>query len=174
MTDQIRILPATVDDLPQLAALVNTAYRGESSKQGWTTEADLLGGQRTDENELAKQLQQEGATILKCVGENNNLLACVYLHKKDTVMYLGMLTVSPGLQANGYGKLLMAEAEKFAKERGCTSVEMTVISVRKELIAWYERRGYVSTGQTKPFPTDEKFGIAKQPLEFIVMEKKLD
>jgi len=173
MTEHCQILPATENDLPQLTALVNSAYRGEGSKQGWTTEADLLDGQRTDENELGKQLKEEGNTILKYTERNNNILACVYLHKKGTAMYLGMLTVSPALQANGIGKQLLTAAEQFAAGQGCQTIEMTVISVRDELIAWYNRRGYHSTGETKPFPTESKFGIAKQHLEFIVMEKKL-
>jgi len=173
MTNQLTIQIATLNDVTQLAALVNSAYRGETSKQGWTTEADLLGGQRTDEDELAKQLKQEGNTILKCIDGDNNIVACVYLHKKGLSMYLGMLTVSPTLQANGIGKLLLSAAENFAVAQGCTSVEMTVISVRHELIAWYNKRGYYSNGETKPFPVDSKFGVAKQPLEFIVMEKKV-
>jgi GNAT superfamily N-acetyltransferase len=173
MIEHFEILPATENDLPQLTALVNSAYRGEGSKQGWTTEADLLDGQRTDETELGKQLRAVGNTILKYTDENGNILACVYLHKKYTAMYLGMLTVSPTLQANGIGKQLLAAAEQFAIQHGCNAVEMTVISVRHELIAWYNRRGYYSTGVTKPFPTEVKFGIAKQHLEFIVMEKKL-
>jgi N-acetylglutamate synthase-like GNAT family acetyltransferase len=173
MTEHFHIQPANENDLQHLTALVNSAYRGESSKQGWTTEADLLDGQRTDEAELGKQLQGEGNTILKYTDANNNILACVYLHKKDTAMYLGMLTVAPTLQANGIGKQLLAAAEQFAAGQGCQTVEMTVISVRQELIAWYNRRGYYATGETKPFPVDVKFGVAKQHLEFIVMEKKL-
>ncbi len=173
MTNQLTIHIATQNDVTQLAALVNSAYRGESSKQGWTTEADLLGGQRTDAEELAKVLAQTGITVLKCVADGNNIVACVYLQKKGPSMYLGMLTVSPTLQTHGIGKMLMAAAEQFALEQGCTKVEMTVISVRHELIAWYNKRGYHATGETKPFPVDAKFGVAKQPLEFIVMEKKL-
>ena len=85
-----------------------------------------------------------------------------------------MLTVAPQLQANGIGKLLLTAAENYAKENNFESIIMTVISVRTELIAWYERRGYLNTGQTKPFPNDANFGIPKQELKFIVMEKKLN
>jgi ribosomal protein S18 acetylase RimI-like enzyme len=81
--------------------------------------------------------------------------------------------VSPALQAKGIGKQLLAAAELYASEQGCQAVEMTVISIRHELIAWYNKRGYHSTGISKPFPVDDKFGIPKQPLEFIVLEKKL-
>ncbi len=173
MSLDLKITPATNNDLAQIAALVNSAYRGESSKKGWTTEADLLDGQRTDANELAKQLQADGNTILKYTNDDGNIAGCVYLHKKGHAMYLGMLTVNPVLQATGIGKQLMAAAEQFAAKQGCTKVEMTVISARHELIAWYNKRGYTFTGETRPFPVDTKFGVAKQPLEFIVMEKQL-
>ena len=88
-------------------------------------------------------------------------------------MYLGMLTVSPELQARGIGKELMKVAEEYAVTKGCFSMVMTVITLRNELIEWYVRRGYRDTGQRKPFPGDLRFGIPKQPLEFLVMEKPL-
>jgi hypothetical protein len=50
---------------------------------------------------------------------------------------------------------------------------MTVISVRTELIAWYERQGWSDTGKRKPFPENEPFGSPKQPLEFIILKKKV-
>jgi ribosomal protein S18 acetylase RimI-like enzyme len=167
------ITPATKEDVPQLVKLVNSAYRGESSKQGWTTEADLLDGIRVDENSLTDLVEEPDTTLLKYTNAHGNLTGCVYLHKQGTDMYLGMLTVSPREQANGIGKKLLRAAENFALEQGCTAIEMTVISVRHELINWYERQGYQPTGETKPFPDDPRFGIPKQPLSFIVMKKTL-
>ena len=166
------IVPANLADVPALVQLVNSAYRGESSKAGWTTEADLLDGIRTDEEDLADLLSKEENTILKAV-ENNSIIGCVYLQKKGEAMYLGMLTVNPQLQAKGIGWQLMAAAEDYARQQQCTSVEMTVITVRHELIAWYNKRGYHPTGITKPFPDGVKFGLPKQPLEFMVMSKQL-
>jgi ribosomal protein S18 acetylase RimI-like enzyme len=166
------ISPATEADIPALDKLVNSAYRGESSKKGWTTEADLLGGIRTNETNLRAMLQHVNATILK-YEEAGQLVGCVYLEQKGDDLYLGMLTVSPTAQANGIGKQLMAAAEQRANDLHCRAVTMTVITVRHELIAWYERRGYRATGETKPFPNDPNFGLPKQPLEFIVMEKAL-
>lgn len=110
--------------------------------------------------------------LLKCTDEHE-IVGCVFLEKQNTKMYLGMLTVSPNLQGKGTGKLLLSAAESKAKELGCNSVMMTVISVRHNLIAWYERHGYTITGEKKPFPNDPKFGIPKIPLEFIVLEKIL-
>lgn len=169
----MQILKATEADIPQLVSLVNSAYRGETSKQGWTTEANLLGGERTNENALSSEMNQPGVTILKAVNENEELLACVFLQNQQASLYLGMLTVSPALQNKGLGKLLLNKAELIAKEQNCHSVIMTVISVRAELIAWYERHGYVRTGKTKPFVEGEHIGNPKKPLEFLVLEKRI-
>ena len=102
------------------------------------------------------------------------LLGCVYLEKKGVELYLGMLTVSPDVQAGGIGKQLLVAAEQMAGQQQCQAITMTVITVRHELIAWYERRGFHTTGETKPFPDDPRFGLPKQALAFIVMKKKLD
>jgi ribosomal protein S18 acetylase RimI-like enzyme len=167
----MKILPATINDITALSDLVNSAYRGESSKKGWTTEADLLGGIRTNEKSLAEMMNTPGAVILIYRNETNSITGCIYLQKQDAILYLGMLTVSPHLQNAGIGKQLLAAAAEYAKEKRCGSITMTVISVRQELIAWYERHGYYKTGETKPFPDDPSFGLPKQPLEFVVMEK---
>ena len=167
------IIKATIFDIPALNILINSAYRGETSKKGWTTEEHLLGGIRTDEANLTELLLKENATILKYT-EKNQIIGSVYLEKQDKKLYLGMLTVSPELQGAGVGKKLIQEAESFARNAKLNTISMTVISVRKELIAFYERRGYKNTGETKPFPmTEPKFGLPKQFLEFIVMEKEI-
>jgi ribosomal protein S18 acetylase RimI-like enzyme len=169
----MNISKATLQDIPQLVTLINSAYRGEHSKKGWTTEADLLGGVRTDPDSIEKMMNKQSAVILKFCNEDKVLQGCVYLEKKENKMYLGMLTVSPLEQAKGIGKKLLFAAEKYAGDQKCSIVEMTVISVRDELIKWYQKHGYYKTGITKPFPSDSKFGIPKQPLEFIVMEKEI-
>ncbi len=165
---------ALINDIPDLVALINSAYRGESSRAGWTTEADLLDGVRTDEEDLGSLMMDKHSIFLVGFDETGkNLLGCVHLQKKGKAMYLGMLTVQPQLQAKGIGKQLLGAAEQYAKQQGCVSIEMTVISVRHELITWYNKHGYQSTGVTKPFPASAKAGIAKQPLEFIVLSKLL-
>lgn len=174
MTMKLIISAAATGDAPQLVQLVNSAYRGESSKKGWTTEADLLGGIRIDEPSMTDLIKRPEAILLKCTNEKNDILGCVYLQHQQDEMYLGMLTVSPQKQASGIGKQLLEASEKYALQQGCTAVTMTVISVRRELIAWYERRGFYLTGERQPFPNDPKFGIPKQPLEFVVMKKKLE
>jgi len=164
---------ATMADIPSLVVLVNSAYRGEGAKKGWTTEADLLDGIRTDASSLTAMLNKTGATMLLYRNNEGLLAGCVYLEQQPDTVYLGMLTVSPLLQAGGIGKQLLQAAEDFAKRNGVDNISMTVISVRHELIAWYERHGYAKTGETKPFPTDPAFGIPKQPLEFIAMKKMI-
>lgn len=167
------ITKATITDIPALNILINSAYRGESSKKGWTTEADLLEGKRTNEDELAEIINNPKNTILKFT-ENNTIIASVLLVEKEHQLYLGMLTVSPELQNSGIGKKMLAEAENHAKSLGLSSIIMTVISVREELIAWYKRHGYVDTGEREAFPQSEiHVTIAANPLEFIFLEKKI-
>ncbi|GGE96235.1 GNAT family N-acetyltransferase [Hymenobacter cavernae] len=173
MLDSLQFTPATPADVPALVALVNSAYRGDESRKGWTTEADLLEGIRTDADSLHEMLQTPTVTILKCTDAEEQLLGCVYLEKKAETLYLGMLSVKPGLQAQGIGKQLLQAGEAYAQQQHCQTVTMTVISVRHELIAWYERRSYRLTGATEPFPTSTKFGIPNQKLLFVVMEKSL-
>lgn len=167
------ITKALIADANELNALVNSAYRGESSRQGWTTEADLLDGTRIDAAAIEELIQTPGITILKYT-ENNEILACVELKKENEKLYLGMLTVRPNLQGKGIGKILLKAAEEEAHNQKCTFIFMTVISVRKELIDWYVRHGFKPTGEKKPFAfNDPRFGQPKQALEFIVLEKQL-
>jgi len=165
---------ANESDIPALVALMDSAYRGESSKEGWTSEADLfIGNKRTDEETLAKLLNKPGAVFLKYVSEKGSIQGCVLLQKKEKRLYLGMFSVSPLAQGNGIGKKLLAAADAHAINQGCTSIYMTVITVREELIAWYEKNGYQKTDRVLPFPVDERFGIPNQPLEMVVLEKDL-
>lgn len=170
---QFKIRVATEKDIPLLDVLVNSAYRGNSSRKGWTTEADLLEGIRTDPEALRNIIQETSSVILLYIGVQDRMNGCVYLKKQGSQLYLGMLTVSPLLQKNGIGKQLLLTAENYAKQSGCRSIVMTVISIRTELINWYQRRGYLPNGKTMPFTADTRFGIPKQPLHFIEMEKQL-
>lgn len=163
---------ATLQHVEELNLLVNSAYRGETSKQGWTTEADLLDGIRTDEEALQETIQRENSWILIYTNAENKILACVHLEKHNEKLYLGMLTVVPPLQGKGTGKLLLSAAENFAKTLQCKSIYMTVITDRTELIAWYEKFGYVNTHELKPFPENNpRFGLPKKKLVFTVLEK---
>ena len=173
------VVLATDADLDAVAALVNSGYRGDSSRAGWTTEADFLGGQRTDAEALRADLAaRPGAVLLTLRDEpEGELLGSVWLEPRgDDVWYLGMLTVRPDLQSRQLGRTLLAEAERHAQSRGARRMRMSVITVRDTLIAWYERRGYVRTGETLPFPYgNERFGIPlRDDLQFAVLEKALE
>jgi ribosomal protein S18 acetylase RimI-like enzyme len=176
MTD-LAFRPATLADIPALVTLVTSAYRGDVSKQGWTTEADMLDGQRIDPEVLRTDIERPRSRVIVAeglYGETLELLACVHVAEDDGAGYLGMFSVRPDGQGGGIGKQVMQEAERYAREDlRLPAMRMTVIDIRDELIAFYERRGYRRTGITKPFPYgDERFGIPKRDdLRFEVLEK---
>lgn len=176
---------ATHADVDALVALVESAYRGDASRAGWTTEADLLDGRRTGSDDIGDCIDRPRSRILIAEHERDSgireLLACAHLAIEPapdgTVAgYFGMFSVQPRLQGSGVGKALMAEAERIARDDwGLEWMRMTVIDVREELIAFYERRGYRRTGVFKPFPYgDERFGVPRRDdLRFEVLEKSL-
>lgn len=168
--------PTTSVDLAAVHALIESAYRGDSARAGWTHEADLLDGQRTDLTELEGMLADENKQLL-VLRNGEMLVACVALTDiGDGLSYLGMLTVHPERQAGGVGRLMLAAAEEHAATRfAAATVEMTVIAQRQELIAWYIRRGYRVTGERRPFPHgNDRFGLPRtNDLEFVVLEKRL-
>ncbi|MDH5472271.1 MAG: GNAT family N-acetyltransferase [Gammaproteobacteria bacterium] len=166
---------ATEHDIEVIVALVESAYRGNASRAGWTTEADLLDGQRTDAEEVSRLIKADDSCILLCQ-QDSKIVASVHLLNKHSYGYLGMFAVTPAEQGKGIGKLLLAEAEKLICNKWhCPLLHMTVISLRKDLIAWYERRGYKSSGHFLPFPYgDERYGLPKRDdLKLIVLEKSL-
>ena len=171
---------ATHADTPTLVALVESAYRGEASKQGWTTEADLLDGRRTGADDIDACIARPESRIV--IAEQTaadgvpELLACAHVAVEDGAGYFGMFSVRPNLQGTGIGKAVLTEAERIVRDEWkVPTMRMTVIDVRDELIAFYERRGYRRTGVKKPFPYgDERFGVPKRDdLRFEVLEKIL-
>ncbi len=206
---------ATPDDVDAVVALVESAYRGEASLAGWTSEAHLIGGQRTDPGMIRDALARPGTHIL-LAEEDGELLVCCEInapgpggssadpraapvddpeavdradatidapdhgcapgHSPPATAYFGMFSVKPSLQTGGYGKRVLAEAERVARDAlGASAMEMTVIRQRESLIEWYERRGYTRTGEMRPFPYgDERFGLPKvDDLEMVVLSKRL-
>lgn len=174
MSQPFTFRPAQINEAAQIAQLVNSAYRGESSRAGWTTETDLLGGQRTDEAEIRDLIQTDNSVFLLCV-QGDDIVGSVSLQNKGDAAYLGMLVIRPTLQGQNIGKHLMQAAEDFVRQEwGVPKMEMTVITLRTELLAFYERRGYRRTGIIKPFPTDVRAGIPLvEGLQFEVLEKEL-
>ncbi|OLZ73295.1 GNAT family N-acetyltransferase [Streptomyces sp. IMTB 2501] len=166
---------ATDADVDALVALIESAYRGDASRAGWTTEADILDGRRTDPEGVREVIKSPDSRVLT-VEQDGRIVACCQLEHRGDHAYFGMFAVSPTLQGVGLGKQIMAEAERLVRETwGVTEMQMTVISVRDDLIAWYERRGYRRTGQMSPFPYgDERFGIPRRDdLQFELLVKKL-
>ncbi len=174
MSLQFRL--ATADDAAAIVALVESAYRGEGSKQGWTTEADFLDGQRTDINEVLEVIAAtDQAIVLAFAGDQLRATAQLDATEKPSAIF-GMFAVHPRLQSGGVGKAMLAECERRAvADFACTEMVMWVIWLRTSLIAFYERRGYQSNGKQHPFPYgDENFGLPKrQDLYFIEMRKSL-
>lgn len=169
------ISPASTDDIPGLLRLINSAYRGDDSKQGWTTEADLLQGEiRIDAPALVEMMMRPNAVLHKYTNATSEIEGCVYTQKQGEKLYLGLLTVSPGLQGGGIGKQLLAAAEQEARRQQCSAIFMTVFTVREDLIAWYVRHGYQPTGETRPYTADHRFGVPTRVLEFAVLEKNID
>lgn len=167
---------ATVGDAQALAALIESAYRGDSSRQGWTTEADLLEGQRTDAAGVREVIETAG-TVLLVVERGGEAVACCQLAHRGGHAYFGMFAVRPALQGAGLGKAILSRAESTARDTwGVREMQMTVISAREDLIAYYERRGYRRTGELTPFPYgDERFGEPQCPdLAFELLVKPLD
>jgi ribosomal protein S18 acetylase RimI-like enzyme len=164
---QIRM--AKIEDISELVKLVNSAYRGEG---GWTGEAHLIAGPRTRAADVEELLRHSGGVILTD-WEGDELAGCVYLKKEGEKLYLGMLSVWPARQGAGIGKRLIAAATEYAVEQHCKSIRITVISVREELIAWYERHGFRRTGEMERFHSGDRFGTLKRPLELAVLERGL-
>ena len=174
---EVLIRDAETPDIPALHLLIESAYRGEASRAGWTTEADLLGGQRTDPAELADILADPDQAML-AAWDGDDLIACIRIQRQpDGAGYFGMLSVSPTRQASGLGRRMVAAAEDTMAERfGARLIRISVFPQRDTLIAWYERLGYADTGRTLDFDYGNlRLGVAlRDDLHFIVMEKALD
>jgi len=170
---------ATHADIDALVALVESAYRGDASKQGWTTEADMLGGRRTGPDDIQGCIDRERSVILvaeRRAAGGDELIACAHVAEDNGAGYFGMFSVVPTQQGGGIGKQVIVEAERLVREDwNLPAMRMTVIDIRDELIAFYERRGYRRTGIKKPFPYgDERYGLPmRDDLRFEVLEKAL-
>jgi ribosomal protein S18 acetylase RimI-like enzyme len=167
---------ASLSDSDAVVSLVTSAYRGDASRAGWTTEADLLDGPRIDAELLAEDLANpDGRVILGFDGDH--LVSCCNLVRLDESRgYFGMFAVSPGRQGAGIGKEVLAEADRIARDEWqLETLEMTVLEQRPELIAFYQRRGFLDTGEFSPFPYgEERFGVPRRDdLRMVVLRKGL-
>ena len=163
-------------DVPAIVGLIESAYRGEESRAGWTTEADLLDGQRTDADAVLAIVRGDGGMLLIAEQEGSLAGCCQLERRPDCVAYFGMFSVGPASQGQGWGKQILARAEQIARDDwGAATMVMTVLAPRLDLIGWYERRGYRRTGETAPFPYgNPRFGVPRRPdLSFVQLAKDL-
>jgi ribosomal protein S18 acetylase RimI-like enzyme len=173
---EITIRDVTAADIPDLHRLIESAYRGESSRAGWTTEADLLDGQRTDPDDLADILADPKQALLTARRDGEPVGCILIADRGEGTGYFGMLSIRPTLQGGGLGRQLVEAAHAALAERfGACRVRISVFPQRETLIAWYERLGYRRTGETLPFPYgNPRFGLPKRDdLYFVVMEREL-
>ncbi|WP_126174197.1 GNAT family N-acetyltransferase [Altericroceibacterium xinjiangense] len=172
----MRIDPATEVDLEAIDRLVQRAYRGDAARAGWTHEADLLDGQRTDPEMLREGLANPRLRRL-VARDGAELIGCAEVTSPhDGLAAIGLLTVDPARQGQGLAKQLLGAAERLAADEfAARRIELTVIRQRSELIAYYERRGYLRTGEERPFPHhDPRFGVPRRnDLAFVVLGKNL-
>jgi len=174
-SNELQYRPALPDDVTRVVALVESAYRGDVSRVGWTTEADILDGQRTDSEEVMSLVQDPKARLLLAY-DGQQLVGCVLVRDEGAAAYIGMLAIRPDQQARGVGRRLLAQAEETGRLLfAAKHARMTVIVQREELIQWYERRGYHRTSRREPFPYgNPRFGLPRRPdLQFLVLEKAL-
>jgi ribosomal protein S18 acetylase RimI-like enzyme len=165
---------ATLADVPSIVALVESAYRGDASRAGWTTEADLLHGQRTDAA-MVEDIIRDPHQVLLLFFEAG-LVGCLDAARHPGFAYFGMISVNPQIQGSGIGRQMLTAAEVYVTHNWQSPVaRMTVMQQRTELIAWYQRRGYALTGETSPFPYgDPRFGLPQRDdLSMLVLAKVL-
>jgi ribosomal protein S18 acetylase RimI-like enzyme len=179
---------ATPEDIPLLLPLIKRAYRGDASRAGWTTEADLVADDRIDAAGLLAKISAETGAVLVATttdtaasegsGSGSFVSCCEVLHQPGTgTAYFGLFAVDPLLQGGGIGKTVLAHAEGYARRKwGVGRMEMTVIWTREELIAWYGRRGYVKMGERREFPYEHLVNgkALRDDLWFEVLEKDLE
>lgn len=169
---------ATDADVPAIAELMNVAFRATGPGASWNSEADILDGDRTSEALLRAELAERPGTELFVwrADGSGEIRGCVSLEPAaDGAWYLGSLSVDPRLQSSGFGRQLLAAAEQWAAEHGASVIRLKVVNARDTLIAWYLRRGYRLTGETQPFPyEDRRFGTPRRDdLTFVILDKRI-
>ena len=158
---------ASKSDASEIAALVNKAYRPSPHERGWTHEADLVTGQRTSSEQVLSLFAPKSSILVLC--QRSAIVACVHLQGGQSSVYIGMLATEPASQAQGLGKQMLFHAEQYAVEHfNATVFQMSVLSSRPELIAFYERRGYVRSGDVEEYPVSA--GVGQPMVEGLQVE----
>lgn len=171
MIPMLHISIVTEQDIPAVTRVVNAAYQGAPDSKSWTAEGHLVAGLRTTEKILTDLFHQPTITLLKCTNDAGVILGSVLLEQKEGTLYLGMLSVDPYEQAAGIGARLLQAGEDFAREHQYSSITITVIDQRHELIDWYRRKGFVPTGKLEPFANASSAALGA--FSFMEMKKEL-
>jgi ribosomal protein S18 acetylase RimI-like enzyme len=171
----LQIRPARPGDAEVLVALIRSAYRGDTSRAGWTSEADLVEGDRISAGQVRAMIERSGSLMLVAQNQSGIVACCQLENRGAGLAYFGTFAVSPEDQGAGLGRQLMAEAEHQAVTAFAASrLEMTVLAQQDKLIAYYERRGFRRTGETRPFPADPRYARPlRDDLYFVVLVKHL-
>ena len=174
MSAGVTFREARIADVAEIVRLVDSAYRGDDSRRGWTHEADVFEGARTDPGSVADHITDPNSLLL-LAEQDREVVGCCHLERHEDHVYFGLFAIRPDRQRDGLGKVVLSEAEERARLLGVRQMRMTVLSVREELIAYYVRRGYRRTGELTPFPYDEvRFGVPKRAdLMFELLVKDL-
>jgi GNAT superfamily N-acetyltransferase len=175
---EVKLAVATDADVPAVVELINRAFRGKAQDESWSTQEHYIEGTRTTVDMLREEMAAHpGARMLIWRRLDDSLLGCVWMKpEENSVWYLGSLSIDPREQNGGLGQKLLAAAEEWARSRGAREIRMTVVQVRAALLAWYARRGYAPTGETRPFPYgDDRYGRpTRDDLHFVELSKRLD
>ncbi len=129
---ELSLRDATEADIGPLVTLIQSAYRGESSRTGWTTEADLLDGQRTDPEGVRDVIDSSVSRML-VAERDGTIVACCQLEHRGDAAYFGMFAVDPGAQGGGLGRTVLEHAERTAAQAwGVSTMQLTVITARED------------------------------------------
>lgn len=159
MESKLVLERATNDQAEEISNLVNLAYRGPL---GWTKETHIVTGERSNIAEVQGYLSDPMSYLL-VASDNGEIKACICIEENGDCAYIGFFAVHPMCQGVGVGKEILSQAERFAiNELKLKKFKMAVVSQRSELISFYERRGYVKTGEIQEYPVHLNVGV---PLE---------
>ncbi|MFZ0199925.1 MAG: GNAT family N-acetyltransferase [Candidatus Sulfotelmatobacter sp.] len=156
--DRVTIRTARADDVPALVSLINRAFAVEK----------FIDGTRTDEERFSETMHKGTLLVAERGGE---AIACVYVELRGERAYFGMLAVDPARQHQGLGRSMTTAAENFGRNHGCKHMDISVLSLRPELLPLYRNLGYSEIGTEEFHPTRPLKGGVQ--CHCIVMSKAL-
>lgn len=197
MAKEVFLRPALITDIAALETLINRCYLFE---EGWTSESELVGGIRTNQDEIRSVIEDDNQHFFVYPQTNSEydnketgeLLGCINIGIEEDGAYIGFFAVNPDLQGSGVGTILLEKAEVLAKgylteqclakqkEQNNTvdkkPIKMLVLKGRDKMLAYYQRRGYICTGNTQSFSNNDSKGSDSKDneLHFTEIAKAID